>query len=209
MSIYDWLGVTSVSHPYDVETAGKSAMRTLNTSTLKSWLTENGKEYSDASVAVLLEKMHQHVAVSTTLLLDPGLKDCYDAWMQTSAQDTRQQTLTKARMMYVNSLNGAVSFGEGCFEKFSDKLENITIDYRERKTDEGKLPRCRWCKESFDLSSLTIYQCSCSARVGHVACGKTFASEYKNRCPVCRAQLLERKEISKYMFWGIDNKFKL
>ena len=35
------------------------------------------------------------------------------------------------------------------------------------------------------------------------------SKEYKKRCPVCRTNLLKRKEISKYMFWSIENKFKL
>ena len=54
-----------------------------------------------------------------------------------------------------------------------------------------------------------IYQCKCSARIGHVGCADKFAKEYKNKCPVCRGMLLKRYTISKYMFWGIDKKFKI
>jgi len=207
MSIYEMLTVDKLSHPYDIESAGKSAMCRMNLSSLKQWLTEHGTLCTDDALAKLLLNMQRYIATSTHVLLDPGLKDCYNAWLDSKHQDLHHQTLTKARILYINSLNG-FSFGEGCFEHLPHAAKSLTVEY-------GSTPRvpenlkCRWCKKTFDLKSFTIYQCQCAARVGHSACGKQFVDEYKNRCPVCRSTMLNRKEISKYMFWSIAKKYKI
>ena len=199
MSLYDLFCVNNVTHPYDIETSGKSIMRNLNVSSLKSWLRENNIEYTDENIDTLLVNMKRYVSASASVLLDPGLKDCYDAWLN-SLNNTSRQSIAKARMVYMNAHECDVQFGEGCF----NMLTNAKSDFIQHKYDnlDKKLQHnltCRWCKKIFNMDSFSILQCKCAARIGHSECANAFSKEYKNRCPVCRSNLLKRKEISKYM----------
>jgi hypothetical protein len=209
MSIYDLFSVDKLSHAYDIETAGKSIMRNLNIGSLKQWLNENNINYNNENVDILLQNMRRHVSASASVLLDPGLKDCYDAWL-CSLSNPSKQSIAKARMMYMNAHNCDVQFGEGCFDMISTNDVDVCLHPVTSTTFKtNKSLNCRWCKKQFDLNSFSILQCKCTARIGHSKCADDFYDEYKNRCPVCRTNLLKRKEISKYMFWGIENKFKL
>lgn len=208
MSLYDLFCVNNVTHPYDIETSGKSIMRNLNVGKLKNWLQENNMEYTDENVDTLITNMRRYISSSASVLLDPGLKDCYDAWLH-SLNDTSRQSIAKARLVYMNAHNCDVHFGDGCF----DMLTNAKNDFIQHRTSPMEQKEhdlnCRWCKKKFQLDSYSILQCKCAARIGHLECANAFSKEYKNRCPVCRTNLLKRKEISKYMFWSIENKFKL
>ena len=207
MSIYDILNVTEETHPYDVEKAGKGALESITMSSVRRFLLDHDKTCDDELLNMLVENMRKHVAVSTSVLLDPGLKDCYTAMVNCSANDVHQQTLCKARIVYINSLNGPIKFGNGCFENFEQAKTPLCLIRHQDKTFK-KNPRCRWCLKPFHLKNYIIYQCKCSARVGHLQCASNFKNEYGSKCPVCRSQLLERKQISKYMFWSIENKYK-
>lgn len=208
MSIYDILHVTEETHPHDVEKAGKGALESITMASVRRWLAEQNKPCSDDVLVSLVNNMRRHVAVSTSVLLDPGLKDCYTAMENCNATDVHQQTLCKARLVYINSLDGPIKFGSGCFDKFEHSTSPLCLLHQQEKTFK-KRPNCRWCAKPFDLKNYIIYQCKCSARVGHLDCASKFKEEYGSKCPVCRSQLLERKEISKYMFWGIEHKYKI
>ena len=54
MSLYDLFCVNNVTHPYDIETSGKSIMRNLNVGKLKNWLQENNMDYTDENVDTLI-----------------------------------------------------------------------------------------------------------------------------------------------------------
>jgi len=208
MSIYDILHVTEETHPHDVEKAGKGALESITMASVRRWLAEQNKPCSDDVLVSLVNNMRRHVAVSTSVLLDPGLKDCYTAMENCNATDVHQQTLCKARLVYINSLDGPIKFGSGCFDKFEHSTSPLCLLHHQEKTFK-KRPNCRWCAKPFHLKNYIIYQCKCSARVGHLDCASKFKEEYGSKCPVCRSQLLERKEISKYMFWGIEHKYKI
>ncbi len=197
------------SHAYDIERAGKSAMCKLTLATLRSYLKDEGVQCSDQLLSELLTKMQTHIATSISILLDPGLKDCYDAWLISPNSSSSHQTMTKARIMYVNSLNDVDVFSPSCFDSLPKADGSPQMEYRVAEQTMSKNLNCRWCKKKFSLDDMSICQCKCAARIGHGECAATFSSEYKERCPVCRTTLLKRKEISKYMFWNIENKFKL
>jgi hypothetical protein len=111
MSLYNLFSVSDISHPYDIETSGKSIMRNLTHGKVKSWLLANHVQSSDADVEVLLNNMKKYVCASASILLDPGLKDCYDAWV-CSLENKSYQSISKARMMYMNAHNCDVKFGK-------------------------------------------------------------------------------------------------
>jgi hypothetical protein len=209
MSLYNLFSVSDISHPYDIETSGKSIMRNLTHGKVKSWLLANHVQSSDADVEVLLNNMKKYVCASASILLDPGLKDCYDAWV-CSLENKSYQSISKARMMYMNAHNCDVKFGKGCFDMLVKDNDSFLVKKRVYESEKKEThPTCRWCKKEFHFNSFSILQCKCTARIGHENCASGFASEYKEKCPICRGKLLKRKEISKYMFWGIENKFKL
>ena len=209
MSIYDLFSVNEFTHPYDVESAGKTALRNLNVGNLKRFLQYKNLSFTDEEVKKLLQNMKLHVSASASILLDPGLKDCYDAWLQ-SLNSSEKQNIVRARLTYMNAHKCQVMFGKGCFDSLSNN-DSIYVPKLPLNNNGSKSQHlnCRWCKKNFSLTDFVTLQCKCTARVGHTSCANAFSNEYSNRCPVCRGSLLKRTEISKYMFWGIENKFKL
>jgi|APSaa5957512493_1039668.scaffolds.fasta_scaffold21529_2 hypothetical protein len=207
MSLYDLFGLPHNANAFDIETAGKSALRTINPTTVKQFIIKNNLPYTDEDIFTLIDNMKKHIDSSASLLLDPPTKDCYDAVVTASTKP--QQTLAKARVDYLNSLRGSVVFDESVFGllPLACKEAKIvgSIDMRSKPNPLS----CRWCKKEFSLSNYKIYQCKCTARIGHKECADSFDMEYAGRCPVCRGNLLARYEISKYMFWSIENKFKM
>lgn len=206
MSLYELFNINQDSSPYDIETAGKSALRRLNIINLKNFLKLNNINYNEEDINFLLNNMRRYVNCSASLLLEPSTKDCYDNIL--TAKTPEIQTLAKARVSYLNAKGGYVKFDESIYEQLplANELPSIKILNKKRKKCDLS---CRWCRKPFELDKYMIYQCKCSARIGHVGCADKFAKEYKNKCPVCRGMLLKRYTISKYMFWGIDKKFKI
>tara|TARA_B100001989_G_C24365455_1_gene376681 strand:+ start:91 stop:711 length:621 start_codon:yes stop_codon:yes gene_type:complete len=206
MSLYDLFNVKKSDSAYDIETAGKSALRQINPATVKQFINKHKLDFNDDDIPVLIREMKKYIDSSASLLLSPETRECYDALQR--ANTPNLQTLTKARINYINANNSGVLFDNSVFDMLPLAEDSINL------TREGEmLPKhdlkCRFCAEDFTLDSFMIYQCKCTARIGHVKCANKFTIEYKNRCPVCRGKLLARREISKYMFWCIENKFKM
>ena len=151
--------------------------------------------------------MKKHIDSSASLLLDPSTKDCYDAVL--AASNRPQQTLAKARVDYLNSQKGAVVFDDSVYELLPLACKEAKVVGGLKTESKPKPLSCRWCKKEFSLSNYKIYQCKCTARIGHKQCADDFEMEYTGRCPVCRSKLLARHEISKYMFWSVESKFKM
>ena len=207
MSLYDLFGLDGNANAFDIETAGKSALRTINPTTVKQFIINHNLPYTDEEIFTLINNMKKHIDSSASLLLDPSTKDCYDAVL--AASNRPQQTLAKARVDYLNSQKGAVVFDDSVYELLPLACKEAKVVGGLKTESKPKPLSCRWCKKEFSLSNYKIYQCKCTARIGHKKCADDFEMEYTGRCPVCRSNLLARYEISKYMFWSVEDKFKM
>ena len=207
MSLYELFGLSANANAFDIETAGKSALRTINPTTVKQFIINNNLPYTDEEISTLINNMKKHIDSSASLLLDPPTKDCYDAVLAASTKP--QQTLAKARVDYLNSQKGAVVFDDSVYQLLPLACKEAKVVGSLKTESKPKPLSCRWCKKEFSLSNYKIYQCKCTARIGHKQCADDFEMEYAGRCPVCRTNLLARYEISKYMFWSIESKFKM
>ncbi len=207
MSLYELFGLSVNANAFDIETAGKSALRTINPTTVKQFIINNNLPYTDEEISTLINNMKKHIDSSASLLLDPPTKDCYDAVLAASTRP--QQTLAKARVDYLNSQKGAVVFDDSVYQLLPLACKEAKVVGSLKTESKPKPLSCRWCKKEFSLSNYKIYQCKCTARIGHKQCADDFEMEYAGRCPVCRTNLLARYEISKYMFWSIESKFKM
>ena len=207
MSLYDLFGLDGNANAFDIETAGKSALRTINPTTVKQFIINHNLPYTDEEIFTLINNMKKHIDSSASLLLDPSTKDCYDAVL--AASNRPQQTLAKARVDYLNSQKGAVVFDDSVYELLPLACKEAKVVGGLKTESKPKPLSCRWCKKEFSLSNYKIYQCKCTARIGHKQCADDFEMEYTGRCPVCRSNLLARYEISKYMFWSVESKFKM
>jgi hypothetical protein len=207
-TLYDLFNVDDKSSPYDIETAGKSALRTLNAATIKQFLNNNNVDFSDEDIKILILNMKKYIDSSASVLLEPSTRELYDSLIESNTMPVAHQSLTKARIEYMNANCNGVKFDNSVFE-YIPKAENLTVV--PNLTTQSKLPllKCRWCIDSFKLDEFSILQCKCTARIGHNECAKKFELEYKTKCPVCRGKLLKRREISKYMFWCVESKFKM
>ena len=206
MSLYELFNVSSSDSAYDIETAGKSALRQINTGTVKQFIHKYNLDFNDEDIPMLIQEMKKYIDSSASLLLNPPTRECYDALQ--NANTPTLQTITKARINYINANNSDVLFDISVFDMLPLAEDSIKITTEGEKLKPHNL-KCRFCAKDFTLDSFMIYQCKCTARIGHVKCANKFTIEYKNRCPVCRGKLLARREISKYMFWCIENKFKM
>ena len=207
MSLYELFGLSSNANAFDIETAGKSALRTINPTTVKQFIINHNLPYTDEEIFTLINNMKKHIDSSASLLLEPSTKDCYDAVL--SASTPTQQTLAKARIDYLNSQKGAVVFDDSVYQLLPLACKEAKVVGGLKTESKPKPLSCRWCKKEFSLSNYKIYQCKCTARIGHKQCADDFEMEYAGRCPVCRSNLLARYEISKYMFWSVEDKFKM
>ena len=206
MSLYELFNVQQSDSAYDIETAGKSALRQINPATVKQFIHKHDLDFNDEDIPILIQQMKKYIDSSASLLLNPPTRECYDALQR--AKTPNLQTIMKARINYINANNSCVLFDESVLEKLPLAEDTIKLTREGEKMKSHNL-KCRFCEKDFTLDSYMIYQCKCTARIGHLKCASNFSLEYKNRCPVCRGKLLARREISKYMFWCIENKFKM
>jgi hypothetical protein len=205
-TLYSLLSINPESSAYDIEGAGKALLRQLNPTVLKQFLNARLIDYTQDDVLPLMSAIKEYIDDSVSLLLEPATKDCYDCVM--NATTPEMQTLAAARVSYLNTQDG-IRFDKSIYEHLPQARKEFEPVQRPSKCLKMPDLKCRWCTNTFQLTDYAIYQCKCSARIGHSNCAKSFAKEYKNKCPVCRTKLLARWQISKYMFWGIDNKFKI
>jgi len=210
MSIYELFNVQPNSHPYDIEHSIKSRLREIKrTDVLKKWSAMGG---DSKDIDKLMEYMKFYTIQTGMIILDPTSKNCYDAWVQSiSSPSTSVQTLTYQRIKWFNThCSDSVSFDESILNqlKLAKPIQKVNDTTPTQYTNDKNL-KCRWCDNHMELKNHLIYQCKCTARIGHDSCARKFDKEYKGRCPVCRSTLLPRSEVSKYMFWSVDNKYKI
>ncbi len=212
MSIYELFNVEPTSHPYDIEKSIKSRLREIKRAdVVKLWSVKGGNV---GDIDKLMEYMKFYIIQSGMIILNPSSKNCYDAWLASmQSSSSSQQTLTYHRIKWFNAhgTKGHVLFDESLLKGLTLALpyeKNVT---RPSVYKSETILKCRWCEDSMALTEKNhiIYQCKCTARIGHDNCARNFDKEYKGRCPVCRSTLLPRRDVSKYMFWSIDNKYKI
>ena len=157
MSLYELFGLSTNANAFDIETAGKSALRTINPTTVKQFIINNNLPYTDEEISTLINNMKKHIDSSASLLLDPPTKDCYDAVLAASTRP--QQTLAKARVDYLNSQKGAVVFDDSVYQLLPLACKEAKVVGSLKTESKPKPLSCRWCKKEFSLSNYKIYQC--------------------------------------------------
>lgn len=213
MSIYELFNVEPTSHPYDIEKSIKSRLRAIKRADVMKQWSINGGNVED--IDKLIEYMKFYIIQSGMIILNPSSKNCYDAWLKSiDSTSSSLQTLTYHRIKWFNAhrTSECVSFDEILLKELTLAVPYKVKDESTPDTyKSAKGLKCRWCDDNMDLKMKThlIYQCKCTARIGHENCARKFDKEYKGRCPVCRSTLLPRRDVSKYMFWSIDNKYKI
>ena len=189
MSLYELFNIPPDCSAYDIETAGKSALSKINISNLKHFLSVNNIVYDEKDLPNLIKNMQKYVDCSACLLLEPTTKDCYDNII--NANTAEIQTLAKARISYLNAQEGYVKFDDSVYKSLP-QANDFTVTLKSQHSAIKPTLTCRWCLKPFELQKYMIYQCKCSARIGHVTCANKFNTEYKGKCPVCRSKLLKR-----------------
>ena len=145
--------------------------------------------------AALIDAMRAHVLASAKVISDPVSRDIYNAWEQHESGVVDRMTWYNRRVCPL--------FSDACFENRTSQ-EVHTAPHTPVRTE----TRCRWCAGPFQMNESALYQCKCGGWAGHRGCGQAFATEYKQRCPVCRTALLPRDQPSKYMFFSAEQKYK-
>ena len=165
-------------------------------------------------ISILIEYMKKYTLQSGMIILNPSTRDCYDSWLEAMENPSvKSHSIAYQRMKWFNAhidRNSGTIFDTSMLNKLM-----LAKQYYVRQkpyTSSKTKPICRWCEKDMNIhekENTKIYQCKCTARIGHKKCGESFYKEYKGRCPVCRTNLLYRDNLSKYMFWSIDNKYKI
>ena len=208
MSLYELLGVSTAAGPRAIARALETRQSALVPEAVLADVVKRGGPHTLPNG--LLEAMHGYLNTVGNVLLDPDARSCYDSYCHALSRPTVQShTLTTAKLKWHNRFS-RVQFGEKVFDALPASTD---IDTQFVQTTRKRVLaydyRCRWCAVPLDIEHKQIFQCKCTARIGHRTCATKFAKEYNNTCPVCRSSLLKRSAVSKYMFWCIDDKFKL
>jgi len=150
----------------------------------------------------------QYIKSIAAMLLDPSARQCYDAWLDVQVAPTSEKiSLTRARLAWFNGQATGFTFSDTMIADLASP-EQVCIK-RSTKRKFSTKPICRGCAEPFNFQDpYLVLHCHCTTRVGHVKCMQEFATEIKNKCPVCRQRLLHRHKVSKYLFWNVKKKFK-
>jgi len=208
---------------FDLEKSADS-LTILDTCTAKirEWVFEkvlekmNSEMHGAINIKSLYEEGRRYIRVSASILLDPGARQCYDAYLDCLHSPTSEKiALTKARIVWYNSnQNNSVEFSNTMIINLEkaisvDKPSTEKTAKRQKISKKISKPICRQCRCEFDFNkSYLVLHCHCSTRCGHNECMEDFKERSGGKCPVCRKKLLERHQISKYLFWQHKEKFK-
>jgi len=208
-SVYTLLDLPTECSPQDVM---QRCQDYLQRWTLSAVCRKLRQRMSPEEAAVVSQKVFAegaaYIKSTAAMLLDPSARQCYDAWLDVQMNPSPEKiTLTRARLSWFN--------GQAETIRFSDKMiaalasSNSVPVKRQSKRKFSTQPLCRKCCEPFSFDDpYLVLHCHCTTRVGHVKCMTEFASSIHNKCPVCRQQLLQRHQVSKYLFWNVKKKFK-
>lgn len=179
-------------------------------------LKKNDKMHGAVNIKSVYEEGRNYIRASASILLDPSARQCYDAYLDCLDSPTTEKiALTRARIVWYNSnKTNSVEFSDTMIkklEKAKPKAGDRPLRSAEPPAKKQKMtkPICRQCRCEFDFQkSYLVLHCDCSTRCGHNDCMKNFKKRVGGKCPVCRKKLLERHQISKYLFWQHKEKFK-
>lgn len=167
---------------------------------------------SREEAAVLSPKIYEegqtYIKTIAAMLLDPSARQCYDAWLDVQKHPTPEKIkLTRARLSWFNGQTQTICFSKSMVDSLQS-TESIPVK-KPPKRKFTTLPLCRHCSEPFSFQEpYLVLHCHCTTRVGHVRCMQEFGCTINNKCPVCRQHLLQRHQVSKYLFWNVKKKFK-
>lgn len=208
-SVYKLLDIDLRSSPIDIMQKCQNYQARWTISAVEKKLRQTMSLEEAAVCAPETWKNGQRYLVSiATMLLDPSARQCYDAWLDVQQSPTPEKAaLTKARLSWFNSSRQSsnVHFSESMINTVQGNLQTKKPPKRKLTSE----PICRQCQCEFSFDSpYLVLHCDCTTRVGHVTCIESFSERVSHKCPVCRQRLLQRHQISKYLFWNVKEKFK-
>jgi hypothetical protein len=215
-SIYTLFKLERSASPLQILDQCKDQCSKWNIGTVQRRLatTMNLEQASLAAERVFMDG-NDYLKSSAAILLDPSSRQCYDAWLDAMvSQSPETMALTRSRLLWFNQMTNGIHFGEKMIEMLDSSPKTVAKIQRnlpvlKENTVVLSSPQCRGCHSSFSFSKdYLVLHCHCTTRVGHVNCLESFSTRVKNKCPVCRQQLLKRHQVSKYLFWNVKEKYK-
>lgn len=208
-SVYSLLRLPQECSPQDVM---QRCQTYLEEWTLTAVARNLRRTMSPVEAAVMSQKVFSegtaYLKAAAAMLMDPSARQCYDAWLDVQTNPTPEKiTLTRARLSWFNGQTEGIRFADNMIASL-EKSSSVPAKRRSKRKFSTK-PLCRKCSEPFCFQDpYLVLHCHCTTRVGHVKCMNEFAKDINNKCPVCRQQLLQRHQVSKYLFWNVKKKFK-
>lgn len=211
-SAYDLFGLDAGASPTEVLTQCKSYLNQWTVGAVRERL-RTRMTMSEACVNT--ESVYKdglaYLKSSAMVLLDPGARQCYDAWLDAVRTGNHEKiTLTRARLLWFNKTQASVRFSEGMIQALKDTCAPVAETPAKRcRRAPATEPQCRACRCPFSFTEeYLVLHCHCTTRVGHVQCMQDFSKRVGHKCPVCRKALLKRHQVSKYLFWNVKEKYK-
>jgi len=208
-SVYSLLRLPQECSPQDVM---QRCQTYLEEWTLTAVARNLRRTMSPVEAAVMSQKVFSegtaYLKAAAAMLMDPSARQCYDAWLDVQTNPTPEKiTLTRARLSWFNGQTEGIRFADNMIASL-EKSSSVPAKRRTKRKFSTK-PLCRKCSEPFCFQDpYLVLHCHCTTRVGHVKCMNEFTKDINNKCPVCRQQLLQRHQVSKYLFWNVKKKFK-
>lgn len=210
-TVYDLFKLSQTASPNEILVQIDEYCRQWTPKAVLRKLTEQiGPLQAAANAEMVFLEGERYLKTTAAMLLDPGARQCYDAWIDAvQSENCQKKKLTRSRILWFNNNSGSVSFSEKMIDDLDFKRE-ATVDTKKSNKRFRVTPQCRSCSNDFDLSGdYLVLHCHCTTRVGHRKCMTQFSKDNKNKCPVCRQMLLKRHQISKYLFWNVKEKYKI
>jgi len=208
MDVYQLLKISKTASPIEIMEKCKQYCAEWSLSAVQHKLSRQmSREEAAVCAADVWKHGKNYLNSLATVLLDPSARQCYDAWLEVKDSGSPEMiALTRARIQWFNSMSTNVRFSENMLKCLDDtEVQPKPPPMRELSSK----PICRQCQCPFDFNSpYLVLHCDCTTRVGHVSCIKNFSARVKHKCPVCRQRLLQRHQVSKYLFWNVKEKFK-
>ena len=211
-SVYILFGISADAPPHEILSKCKDyCNRWTLKSVQKKLETLMSPARASISAPIIFAEGDIYLKTAAAMLLDPGARQCYDAWLDVLQNPTSEkETLTRSRLLWFNNTSSTISFSESMIKRLNSGHSNTNPKKRKKREGScGTHTQCRECRSEFDLNDrYLVLHCHCTTRVGHVECMEAFDARVKHKCPVCRQSLLKRSQISKYLFWNVRERYK-
>lgn len=213
-TVYDLFKLSKTASPNEILDKCDEYCRRWTPKDVLQKLTEQmGPLQAAANAEMVFLEGERYLKTTAAMLLDPGARQCYDAWVGAmQSENDQKKKLTRSRLLWFNNNSAKVLFSEKMIDDLDLKRKGGVGPVVVKKSNKRfrVTPQCRSCSDDFDLSGdYLVLHCHCTTRVGHRKCMLQFSSDNKNKCPVCRQLLLKRHQISKYLFWNVKEKYKI